>query len=112
MARIRGGREAIEAVRALAAPLSCCADLDEFAAAYDLLDEAGLGSRLLVDFSVMSSFDYYTGIVFEAFAPGLGTPLGGGGRYDDMLGVYGAPRPAAGFAFFLEEADRDRKSVV
>lgn len=104
LARIRGGREAIEAVRALAAPLGCCADLDEFAAAYDLLDEAGLGSRLLVDFSVMSSFDYYTGIVFEAFAPGLGTPLGGGGRYDDMLGVYGAPRPAAGFAFFLEEA--------
>lgn len=103
LAHIRGGREAIEAVRELAAPLGCCADLGEFAETYDLLDEAGLGSRLLVDFSVMSSFDYYTGIVFEAFAPGLGTPLGGGGRYDDMLGVYGTPRPAAGFAFFLEE---------
>jgi ATP phosphoribosyltransferase regulatory subunit len=51
----------------------------------------------------MSSFDYYTGIVFEAFAPGCGTPIGSGGRYDNLLGAYGTPRPAAGFAFYLEE---------
>ena len=66
--------------------------------------EAGLAERILVDFSVMSSFDYYTGIVFEAYAPQVGTPLGSGGRYDNMIGAYGTPRPAAGFAFFLEQA--------
>ena len=38
----------------------------------------------------MSSFDYYTGLVFEAYAPGLGAPLGGGGRYDNLLASYGA----------------------
>ena len=40
----------------------------------------------------MSSFDYYTGLVFEAYAPGLGSPLGGGGRYDNLLASYGAEK--------------------
>ena len=79
--RIRGGREAIGA-----------------------LERRGLGGRLLVDFSVMSSFDYYTGLVFEAYAPGMGTPVGSGGRYDSTIAPRGVARPAAGFAFFLERA--------
>ncbi len=104
LARIRGGREAIDQVRALVAPLGCEDGLDDFARTYDALAEEGLADRILVDFSVMSSFDYYTGIVFEAYAPQVGTPLGSGGRYDNMIGAYGASRPAAGFAFFLEQA--------
>lgn len=102
--RIRGGRGAIEQVRELVAPLGCEDGLDDFARTYDLLMEADIDVHVLVDFSVMSSFDYYTGIVFEAYAPGVGAPLGSGGRYDNMIGVYGQDRPAAGFAFFLEQA--------
>ncbi|MFQ9180578.1 MAG: ATP phosphoribosyltransferase [Eggerthella lenta] len=101
--RIRGGREAVEEVRA-SWRLGCEDGLDDFARTCDLLAEAGLADRILVDFSVMSSFDYYTGIVFEAYAPELGTPLGSGGRYDNMIGSYGESRPAAGFAFSLEQA--------
>ena len=103
LARVRGGREAIQAARELSEPFGCADALDEFERAYDLLAAEGLQERIVIDFSVMSSFDYYTGFVFEAFAPGLGTPLGSGGRYDNMLGTYGVARPAAGFAFYLEE---------
>ncbi len=101
---IRGGREAIEEARTLVEPLGCAADLDDFEKTYDKLIDMELGKRLLVDFSVMSSFDYYTGMVFEAYSPYLGTPLGSGGRYDHMLGAYGCDLPAAGFAFYLEQA--------
>lgn len=102
--RIRGGREAIEEVRALVEPLGCVDGLDAFAQAFDALAEAGLADALLVDFSIMSSFDYYTGIVFEAYAPGMGELLGSGGRYDTMLESLGADaRPAAGFSFYLEQ---------
>ncbi len=104
LARIRGGREAIDEVRALVAPLGCVADLDDFQDTCDRLAAAGLEGRLLVDFSVVSSFNYYTGIVFEAASPHLGAPLGSGGRYDRMIGAYGGDRPAAGFAFYLEQA--------
>ncbi len=101
---IRGGREAIEEARRLVEPLGCAAELDDFEKTYDRLVNMELGKRLLMDFSVMSSFDYYTGIVFEAYSPYLGTPLGSGGRYDHMLGAYGCDLPAAGFAFYLEQA--------
>ena len=104
LSRIRGGREAIQKARDLVAPFGCAAALDPFEQTYDLLAADGLAGRIVIDFSVMSSFDYYTGIVFEAFAPGLGSPLGSGGRYDGLLGAYGADCPAAGFAFYLEEA--------
>nr|WP_276554284.1 ATP phosphoribosyltransferase [Adlercreutzia muris] len=104
LARIRGAQDAIDEVRALAAPLGCIADLDDFQATYDRLADAGLAERILVDFSVVSSFNYYTGIVFEAYAPAVGSPLGSGGRYDRTLGAYGPDRPAAGFAFYLEQA--------
>ena len=78
---IRGGREAIDEARALVAPLGCEDGLDDFfAASHDLLAQVGLGARILVDFRSVSSFDYYTGIVFEAYAPGVGAPLGSGGR--------------------------------
>lgn len=104
LARIRGGREAIARARELVAPFGCADALDLFEETYDLLADAGLAGRIVIDFSVMSSFDYYTGIVFEAFAPGLGCALGSGGRYDKLLATYGVDRPAAGFAFYLEEA--------
>ncbi len=104
LSRIRGGFEAIARARELVAPLGCDGALDEFEQVYGLLAEQGLADRIVVDFSVMSSFDYYTGIVFEAFAPGVGAPIGSGGRYDTLLAAYGADRPAAGFGFYLEQA--------
>ena len=42
--------------------------------------------------------------MFVAFAPALGAPLGSGGRYDNTIGAYGESRPAAGFAFYLDQA--------
>ncbi len=102
--RRRGGREAIEELRGRLAAFGVDTCLDVLLEAYDSLASAGLENHLLIDFSVMSSFDYYTGIVFEAYAAGSGTPLGSGGRYDTMLARYGTPRPAAGFAFSLEES--------
>ena len=58
--RIRGGRDAIEAARALTVPLGCADGLDDFERIYDLLAGADVARRVLVDFSAMSSFDYYT----------------------------------------------------
>ncbi|MDD6650995.1 MAG: ATP phosphoribosyltransferase regulatory subunit [Eggerthellales bacterium] len=100
--RLRGGAEAIEAVRALVGPLGCAFGLNALATTFSALQERGLADCLLVDFSVISSFDYYTGVLFEVYSPELGTPLGSGGRYDNVLAAYGKPRPAAGFAFYLE----------
>ncbi len=101
---IRGGRDAIERARQLAEPLGCARGLADLASTFDILCEQGMEDALLIDFSIMSSFDYYTGIVFEAYVPGMGASLGSGGRYDGMLASYdGDSLPAGGFAFYLEQ---------
>lgn len=100
--RIGGGREAIRACREATERIGCARSLESLEAAWELLEAAGVAGRVRVDFGILRSFDYYTGLIVEAYAPGLGLPLGGGGRYDDVLAAFGDPMPAAGFALSLE----------
>lgn len=56
--------------------------------------------NVVIDTTIMRGFDYYTGIVFEIFDtdPQNKRSLFGGGRYDDLLRIFGGdPLPAAGF---------------
>lgn len=65
-----------------------------------------LESKLLLDLSVIKTFDYYTGIVFEVVSEGQTVTLGQGGRYDQLLGLYhpqGISNPGIGFCLNIEE---------
>ncbi len=100
--RLRGTADAVDACGELTAGFGCQDALDALAETFALLEAGGIAGEVIADFSVMRSFDYYTGIVIEAYAPGVGVPLGGGGRYDGVLGRLGQPSPAAGFALGVE----------
>ena len=65
---------------------------------YGALQKLGLGDRLMVDLGLVQRNDYYTGIVFSAYAPHHGAALLMGGRYDALCGKFGDPMPAVGFA--------------
>ena len=62
----------------------------------------GLGAELEVDLGEVRGLGYYTGIVFNLYAAGSPRPVGGGGRYDTLLGRFGDPRPAVGFSLDLD----------
>ncbi|KPU63792.1 histidyl-tRNA synthetase [Thermococcus sp. EP1] len=72
---------------------------------FELLKAYGVENYALIDFGIARGFDYYTSIVFEAIAPnelGIGS-IGGGGRYDNLIEVFGGkPTPATGFAIGIE----------
>ena len=102
VARLRGGAEAIDACEKLVAPLGCEDGLADLRTTFELVDENTTVGTLMVDFSIVSSFDYYTGMVFKAYAPGVSASLASGGRYDTTLAAYGRTEPAAGFAAGLE----------
>lgn len=63
---------------------------------------ADVAGRVIFDFGLVRNIGYYTGAVFEVYDPALGAPIGGGGRYDELLGRFGAPLPAVGFALGLD----------
>ena len=67
----------------------------------ELLPPAVAG-RLIVDLGLVRDIGYYTGAIFEVYDPALGTPIGGGGRYDDLLGRFGRALPAVGFALGVD----------
>ena len=62
---------------------------------YELLDPA-VADRVIFDLGLARGLGYYTGAVFDVYDPALGVPIGGGGRYDDLLGRFGRPLPACG----------------
>ena len=99
---LRGGPEILEAAgRMVDNPVSAAA-LSELTEVHRLLQAHGAGERVNLDLGAVRDFDYYSGVIFEVFAPGLGIPLAAGGRYDGMLQRFGYPQPATGVVVFLD----------
>lgn len=63
------------------------------------------GKNVVVDFTLARGLNYYTGIIYEAKAPAdvkMGS-IGGGGRYDDLTGLFGVPGiPGVGISFGVD----------
>ncbi|MGB0873397.1 MAG: ATP phosphoribosyltransferase regulatory subunit, partial [Solirubrobacterales bacterium] len=68
----------------------------------DLLRESGVAEKVIYDLGLVRSLNYYTGTVFEVYTPTSGFAIGGGGRYDDLVGRFGRDLAAFGFALNME----------
>jgi len=98
-----GREEVLERGRALAAgDPTLQGPLDRLAQVYQLLCASGYHESLLLDLGEFRGFDYYDGVVFDVFAEGVGAELGGGGRYDHLIGRFGHPLPSTGFALDVD----------
>ena len=85
---------------------SLAAPLERLAQVYHLLCAAGHQDSLLLDLGEFRGFDYYDGVVFDVFAEGMGAELGGGGRYDHLIGRFGRPMPSTGFGLDVDRLFR------
>nr|WP_277998725.1 ATP phosphoribosyltransferase regulatory subunit [Moorella sulfitireducens] len=111
LATLHGGKEALEEARTNFNRGGAIAALAGLERVWKALAACGLEKWLFIDLGILRDFDYYTGIVFEGYVPGLGVPVCGGGRYDDLLGRFGYPCPATGFALGLERILMARSEV-
>ncbi len=97
-ALLKSNRASLSSVRGLGATL------------IKLRSEGVSDSTIHLDLSFVRGMTYYTGIVFE-FLAGQGPddyPIGGGGRYDDLVRAFGGGNvPACGFALYVEEVVRN-----
>jgi ATP phosphoribosyltransferase regulatory subunit len=94
---LRGGRGVLERAAAPAGDA-----VEGLRALYELLEERGVADRVIFDLGLVRELGYYTGVVFEVYDPAVGFALGGGGRYDDLLGRFGRELPACGLAMDVQ----------
>jgi ATP phosphoribosyltransferase regulatory subunit len=91
---LRGGPEVLGKLKGRAA--------EHLRAVYKLLAERGVAERVILDLGLLRELGYYTGTIFEVFDPAVAFALGGGGRYDELLGRFGEARPACGAGLDLQ----------
>ncbi len=92
--QLRGGRELLDRADT--------PGLDGLRALHELLAERGVADRVIFDLGLVRELGYYTGSVFEVYDPAVGFTLGGGGRYDELIGRFGRDLPASGLALDVQ----------
>ena len=89
---LRGGPEVLDGIEGV----------DGLRELHAALESEGLADRAIFDLGLVHELGYYTGAVFEVYDPAVGFALGGGGRYDGLLGRFGEDRPACGIALDIQ----------
>jgi len=77
--------------------------VDELQSIMEFADAMGMAQRIKIDPSLARGLSYYTGAIMEINVKDLAGSLGGGGRYDNLVGMFlGQDVPACGFSLGLE----------
>ena len=76
--------------------------VDRLAAVETALELYGVKQFFDIDLADVRAMDYYTGITFKAYTPGIGFSVVNGGRYDNLVGEFGPDLPAVGCAFYID----------
>lgn len=77
--------------------------IEELRSVVKLSAAYGADAKLKIDPSLARGLSYYTGAIMEISVPDLAGSLGGGGRYDNLVGMFsGRDVPACGFSLGLE----------
>ncbi|MDB5085791.1 MAG: phosphoribosyltransferase regulatory subunit [Bacilli bacterium] len=100
--RARGGVEVLTEARRFVTRADSLAALENLAAIWEMLRLHQVDQFIQVDLGLLPDFEYYTGCVWEGYAPGIGFPVVSGGRYDDMASKFGRNTPATGFMIGIE----------
>lgn len=99
---LSGGPEALYRAAQLAFTQGQAQALNRLASLYDALRDLNKAERIRFDFGKVPHLDYYTGLIFEGYIPGVGTSILSGGRYDRLLASFGRPEPAVGFSVKID----------
>lgn len=100
--RLRGDIDALQRARSLTQSEKALAALDNLETIWQVIELHAVQEHVQLDLGLLLAQHYYTGAVFEGYAPNLGFPMCSGGRYDELLVKFGRPAPATGFMIGIE----------
>lgn len=98
-----GGLEILEKAKTLTENQTSIKAVERLEKVYGTLTQYGLEDSISFDLSMLSRYQYYTGIIFKGYTYGTGDAIVKGGRYDDLLAQFGKNAPSIGFAFVIDE---------
>ena len=76
--------------------------LNRLEALWSIIESLGLAENFAVDLGDVPRLDYYTGLTLRIYIDGVGSHVGSGGRYDNLIGRFGKREPAVGFVLKLD----------
>ncbi len=100
--QLRGGTAGLEQAEELITSTRAYEALEELQTLRDGLAAYGVSDLVSLDLTLVSHMTYYTGVVFEGYAPELGSPISNGGRYDTLLSKFDMDTKATGFGIHLD----------
>lgn len=100
--RCHGGAEQLAVIEGLLTTDAEKAALLELTQLWKLLDRAGYGKHVRLDFSVGTSMGYYSGVVFKGYLAGIPESILSGGQYDKLPKKMGRKARAIGFAIYVD----------
>lgn len=77
--------------------------LERLTQVYETLKYYEVESHISMELGIISSYRYYTGIIFAGYTFGTGEAIVKGGRYDDLLPYFGKQAPSIGFAVVVDQ---------
>ncbi len=100
---LSGSWEILDHARQLTANENALNVLDRLAKVYQVICAYGYENYVTFDLGMLTSYDYYTGIIFRGYTYGTGDAIVKGGRYDHLVGQFGKNSPAVGFALVIDQ---------
>lgn len=101
--QLAGGHAVLDqAQHVLAVNARAAAAVSRLTDTWRYLTALGVDNAVTLDLAMVRGMTYYTGVVFEGFARGIGFAIMSGGRYDRLLAHFGRELPALGFAIGVE----------
>lgn len=97
-----GGLEILEEAKSLTSNEKAINAIVRLEEIYKVLSYYGCEKYISFDLGMLSKYNYYTGIIFQAFTYGSGQPIVKGGRYNELLKHFGKPAPSVGFGMPIE----------
>ena len=102
--------ETIKKARRLVVNTPMADALDQLRDVCRAMKVMGVAERIQIDLSIVNDIDYYNGIIFRGFIKGLATNVLSGGQYDRAMKIFGRRTGAVGFALYLDELGRMKKT--
>lgn len=98
-----GDYDVLEKAKAITSNARSLKAIERLEKVYQMLCIYGYENYVSFDLGMLTQFNYYTGIIFKGYTYGTGDAIAKGGRYDELLSLFGKDAHSIGFVITVDE---------